>query len=216
MALNPTGSLWFQNTQKCQPALSYPLQAAPHKNMTNVSPLRAILILVACVAFIAAMPGSAPAQKSSKAGPDIDKTVVVTVFTSSECPFCENVKELVDDLKTTLPIKIEMFDINQPADYDLFSKIEATHKGEKFAVPLIIVGDTVLMGQSQIFSKLEDTIRKAEINGTSRIGSKPNHKKIAADEEPSGHGAKSNKHQSASNKMKIINDDTKADPSPSN
>jgi glutaredoxin len=183
--------------------------------MTNASRLKAILILVASVAFIAGTLGSALAQKSSKAAPDIDKTVVVTVFTSSECPFCENVKELVDDLKTTLPIKIEMFDINQPADYDLFSKIEATHKGEKFAVPLIIVGDTVLMGQSQIFSKLEDTIRKAEINGT-KVDSKPNHKKIAADEAPSGHGAQSNKRQLESNKMKIINDDAKADPSPSN
>ena len=184
--------------------------------MTNASHLKAILILVACLAFIAGTVGSAPAQKSSKAAPDIDKTVVVTVFTSSECPFCENVKELVDDLKTTLPIKIEMFDINQPADYDLFSKIEATHKGERFAVPLIIVGDTVLMGQSQIFSKLEDTIRKAEINGTSKIGTKPNHKKIAADEAPSGHAAQSNKRQLESNKMTIINDDTKTDPALSN
>jgi glutaredoxin len=183
--------------------------------MTNASRLKTILILVACLAFIAGTVGSAPAQKSSKAAPDIDKTVVVTVFTSSECPFCENVKELVDDLKTTLPIKIEMFDINQPADYDLFSKIEATHKGERFAVPLIIVGDTVLMGQSQIFNKLEDTIKKAEINGT-KVDSKPNHKKIAADEAPSGHGAQSNKRQSESNKMKIINDDTKADAAPSN
>jgi glutaredoxin len=184
--------------------------------MTNASHLRAILILAVCVAFLAVTFGSAPAQKSSKAGPEMDKTVVVTVFTSSECPFCENVKELVDDLKTTLPIKIEMFDINRPADYDLFSKIEATHKGERFAVPLVIVGDTVLMGQSQIFGKLEDTIRKAEVNGTSRVGTKLNHKKIAADEAPSGHGAQSNKLQSESSKMKIINDDPKADPSSSN
>ena len=183
--------------------------------MTKASLTRTILILVTFVGFIVVTIGSVSAQTSLKAKPDIDKTVVVTVFTSSECPFCENVKELVDDLKTTLPIKIEMFDINQPADYDLFSKIEATHKGERFAVPLVIVGNTVLMGQSQIFNKLEDTIKKAEINET-RVDKQPNHKKIAADEVPSDHGSPLKKHPLESHKMKIINDDTKPDPALSN
>ena len=179
--------------------------------MTKASLTRTILISITFVGFIVVTVDSVSAQTSLKAKPDIDKTVVVTVFTSSECPFCENVKELVDDLKTTLPIKIEMFDINEPADYDLFSKIEATHKGERFAVPLVIVGNTVLIGQSQIFSKLEDTIKKAEINGT-KVDSKPNHKKIAADEVPSDHRSPSKKHPLETHKMKIINDDSKPDP----
>jgi thiol-disulfide isomerase/thioredoxin len=160
------------------------------------------------------------AQASPESNSDSDKTIVVTFFESSECPFCENVKELVDDLKTQLPIKTKIFDINRPDDYDLFCKIEATHSPMKFAVPLVIVGDIVLMGQSEIFSKLEDTIKRLQVSNSSNSrdlrpehpeNSKVTNKKrshgITEDPKLEYPVPPSAQQEQNSHKIKIVNDD---------
>ena len=126
---------------------------SPHKYFKTSTALMNCFIL--CFWLLGSLEAQALAENPSEPA----QIIVVTVFTSSECPYCENVKELLDDLKTQIPIKTEIFDINKPNDYDLYLKIEATHKNARFAVPLVIVGDKVLIGQSEIFGKLETTIK---------------------------------------------------------
>lgn len=161
-------------------------------------------IILSCLLFNVGF-----AQASSESNSDSDNTIVVTFFESSDCPFCENVKELVDDLKTQLPIKTKIFDINRPDDYDLFSKIEATRSPMKFAVPLVIVGDTVLMGQSEIFSKLEDTIKRLQASNleNSKAPSKKNPPKITGDPKRDQPVPVSAQQEQTSHKIKIMNDD---------
>ncbi|MFH0958970.1 MAG: glutaredoxin domain-containing protein [Pseudomonadota bacterium] len=144
--------------------------------------------------------------------------IAVTFFTSSECPFCDNIKELLEDLKTRFPIRTDVFDINEPYGYDLFSKIGSVHKEKKVAVPLVIVGKEIMVGQSEIFGKIEKTIRLrqtskehipsvrelAKENSRSAFSDKAERQKVGAEPNHS----KNSKDQKATNshKIKIISD----------
>ncbi|MDA8405387.1 MAG: hypothetical protein M0T73_00795 [Deltaproteobacteria bacterium] len=171
---------------------------------------------ILCFWLMGSLENQALAESSSEPA----KTVVVTVFTSSECPYCENVKELLDDLKTQIPIKTEIFDINKPNDYDLYLKIEATHKNARFAVPLVIVGDKILIGQSEIFAKLEAIVKAfqasqqknslfgmAEDSGSSKKVQKKNHHKVAGGSKKEDETPVPSQHETGSQRIKIINDD---------
>ncbi len=120
---------------------------------------RIVPALIGLLMMICFYPFSGLAQDLPPKDSKPEKIIVVTLFTSSDCPFCDHVKELLEDLKTTFPIKTDVFDINQPADYDLFSKVGSLYKHKNFAVPLVIVGNEVMVGQSEIFGGIEKTIR---------------------------------------------------------
>jgi len=189
--------------------------------MSRPKYLKAVFIIINCIVLNFSVFSSLHAETSIETDPGTTaQSIVVTLFTSSECPFCDNVKELVEDLKTQLPIKTELFDINKPNDFDLYCKIEATHKKAKFAVPLVIVGETVLIGQSEIFAKLESTIKSLEASGqtnpltdktgdieNSKTSHKKNHHKIAAGSKKEHMVEQATQHEIESGKIKIINDD---------
>ncbi|MCL5122953.1 MAG: glutaredoxin [Deltaproteobacteria bacterium] len=188
--------------------------------MTSLNYLKAALALVnLCVVSFCLIE---PLQAQTPNGVDQEsvQTVVVTLFTSSHCPYCENVKELVDDLKTEFSIKTEIFDINKPSDYDLYCKIEATHRNTKFAVPLVIVGDNVLIGQSEIFANLEKTVRslqnsgqtdplavKTEPAGNLKTHHKEMHHQVKTSSKKEHDSQPKNEKHTRLNKIKIITDD---------
>ena len=120
---------------------------------------RILPALIGLVMMIFLYPFSGLAQNLPPKGSKPEKIIVVTLFTSSDCPVCDRVKVLLEDFKTTFPIKIDVFDINQPDDYDLFLKIGSLYKHKHFAVPLVIVGNEVMVGQSEIFGGIEKTVR---------------------------------------------------------
>lgn len=187
---------------------------SPHKYFKTSTALMNCFIL--CFWLLGSLEAQALAENPSEPA----QIIVVTVFTSSECPYCENVKELLDDLKTQFPIKTEIFDINKPNDYDLYLKIEATHKNARFAVPLVIVGDKVLIGQSEIFGKLETTIKAlqasrqtnplfgmADSSENSKKVQKKNHHKVAGGSKKENETSTPSQHETNSQRIKIINDD---------
>ncbi|MGC8605814.1 MAG: glutaredoxin domain-containing protein [Desulfomonilaceae bacterium] len=173
-----------------------------------------IFILCLCVS------NRIQAQSSALVDSESDQTVVVTIFTSSQCPYCENVKELLDDLKTEFPIKTKIFDINNPHDYDLYCKIQATHKNLKFAIPLAIVGDSVFIGQSEIYANLEKAVKSLKASGEmnplnsknvtnekSNSVHRPNHHEASVDSQRKHEHQTANAQRRQTHKMKIINDD---------
>lgn len=128
--------------------------------------LKFIFAILFCVVMICFHWPEVFAQTEKTRDSNSDKIIVVTFFTSSDCPFCDTVKEFLEDLKTRFAIETIVHDINNADDYDLFSKIEASRKDTNLGVPLVIVGDEFMVGRSAIFQKIEDTIRGLKTSTT--------------------------------------------------
>ena len=109
-----------------------------------------LAVALLCVGRAAAAPAKAKAVK---------KTVGIVFFAAHDCPRCESVKDLMKVLKVRYPLRVKDFDVDKEADYSLFKRIEAIHSADKFAVPLVMVGESILMGEEEITGKLEKTVR---------------------------------------------------------
>ncbi len=90
-------------------------------------------------------------------------------FSSQDCPMCRNVKHLLADLRKSYRFRFKQFDIDNPSDYKLFERLESIHSTGSFSVPLILIGNSVLMGERQIARKLEGTIRSLARSGGSPL-----------------------------------------------
>ncbi len=92
--------------------------------------------------------------------------VWIVFFSSAGCPRCSGVMRLIATLAEQYPVRLKAYDIDNPADYELFHTLESIHSDREFAVPLVIVGDRILMGQTEIERKLERiTARLARSGG---------------------------------------------------
>lgn len=108
-----------------------------------------------------------PAEAAQTNGKASKHPVAIVFFAAHDCPRCENVKDLVKVLKARYALKVKNFDIEKDADYALFKRVEAIHASDKFAVPLILVGESILMGEDEITGKLEKTVRRLARSGGS-------------------------------------------------
>ncbi len=86
--------------------------------------------------------------------------VCLVFFFSRDCPHCERVLDLIEAVKKDFPVKVKKYDIDGKADYELFMKLEKIHSEGKFSVPLVILGDSILIGEHDIITNLEPTVRK--------------------------------------------------------
>jgi thiol-disulfide isomerase/thioredoxin len=166
MVINSKRGLRLQNSQERQQVLPYSGQIDSNKVMNRNVQSKFILAVLFCVIIICFHWPEVIAQTDKTRESNPDKIIVVTFFTSSDCPFCDTVKEFLEDLKTRFAIETIVHDINNPDDYDLFSKIEASRKDANLGVPLVIVGDEFMVGRSTIFQKIEDTIRVLKTSTT--------------------------------------------------
>jgi len=94
-------------------------------------------------------------------------TVGIVLFAAHDCPKCESAKDLMKVLKARYTLRVRDFDVDKEADYALFKRVEAIHATDKFAVPLIMVGETILIGEDEITGKLEKTVRDLTRSGGS-------------------------------------------------
>ena len=94
-----------------------------------------------------------------------DKSVWLVFFSSKDCGRCGHVKDLIDALSGEYPLKVKTFDISRPDDYALFGRVEAIHARKKFAVPLVLVGDSILIGEKRITARLEKTVSRLTRGG---------------------------------------------------
>jgi len=86
-------------------------------------------------------------------------TIWIVFFNSRDCPQCESAKTLIDALKKSHnSIRVKSFDVEDERNYSLFKKIEGIHGREKFSVPLVIVGEHILIGPEAIEKRLEPIV----------------------------------------------------------
>ena len=87
-------------------------------------------------------------------------SVWVVFFASRDCPHCESPRDLIRNLQKKYPIRVKRFDIDRPDDYALFHKLENIHSENRFGVPLILVGDSIIQGEEKIIRTIEETVRE--------------------------------------------------------
>ena len=123
-----------------------------------------LLVSALWLSFGLAGPVKPPRTASDKPG-----KVWVVVFSSPECPHCEKAMELIERLKRKYPIRTKVFDIDSDHDYQIYKRLEAIHARNGFAVPLVMVGESMLMGEKDISRKLEKIVKKLARSGGSRL-----------------------------------------------
>ncbi len=84
-------------------------------------------------------------------------------FYSKTCPHCETVlKEVLTPLQTTYGdrFEVKMLELGVPANYELLARAEASLpvSGEKQAIPVLVIGDQVLAGETEIRQRLADLV----------------------------------------------------------
>ncbi len=94
-------------------------------------------------------------------------TIGIVFFAEHDCPHCESVEDLLQVLKIKYPLRIKKFDVEKEADYKLLKRIESIHSAEKLSVPVILVGESIIMGEDEINAKLEKTVRALARSGGS-------------------------------------------------
>jgi len=92
-------------------------------------------------------------------------TVWLVFFSSRNCPKCATVKQLIRSMRKEYPLKVRLFDIGKQPDYELMERLEAIHSANKFSVPLVLVGDEILMGEDDITAHLEQTVSRLADTG---------------------------------------------------
>jgi thiol-disulfide isomerase/thioredoxin len=125
-----------------------------------------LLTAVIAIVYVFAISGLAEGRQRSKAKA---RTVWLVFFLASDCERCEHVKTFIDALKAKYPIRIKAFDVDRRPNYELMERLQAIHSKHEFAVPLVMVGETILMGEKEISAKLESTVRKLARSGGARV-----------------------------------------------
>lgn len=103
--------------------------------------------------------------ESSASGASKRKPVWVVFFYSKGCPNCEPVGEFLDVLKKSYPVRLKSFDIDNPEHYGLYQRLEEIHARGAFAVPLVMVGESILIGEREISTRLEKIVRNLSRSG---------------------------------------------------
>jgi glutaredoxin len=99
------------------------------------------------------------------AAPASRPTVWVLIFYSPDCAQCEAISDVITILRTESNVRTRSFNIELDGDYALFKALEALHASEPFAVPLLIIGEHILIGGEQIRQKLHPILESYRITG---------------------------------------------------
>ena len=122
----------------------------------NTVTLLAILLLL-----LALLPSAGAENGTSLSGISIDETPVpdVLFFYGETCPHCENVRPVIEDITKRYPeVTIRSLEVYQNAtNRDLFLQITASHNTTA-GVPALLVGDTLLLGETEIRNDAEQKI----------------------------------------------------------
>lgn len=126
------------------------------------------VVLISVVILLEVLLSSAHGDKSGtrKIASEKKLSVVRMVFFASpECERCTAVKQFIAGLKDTYPLSVKHFNIDRASDRAVFRSLEAIHAPGKFAVPLVLVGETILAGEDRITSELEPLVRRLARSG---------------------------------------------------
>jgi thiol-disulfide isomerase/thioredoxin len=109
---------------------------------------------------------SNPGLVHARAKPVHKKSPVwIAFFGSPECEKCASAKEVIKAVKEAYPLRVKSFNIDRSGDRATYRSLEAIHAPGKFAVPLILIDDTIIMGDEQIERDLEPLVKKLSRKG---------------------------------------------------
>jgi glutaredoxin len=108
-------------------------------------------------------------RNSPKSSSDKPDTVWAVIFSSSDCANCEKAKKLVANLKKKYPVRTKNFNIDRDKDRAVYKRLEAIHARNRFSVPVVLVGESVLVGEKEISGKLEKTVKELAGSGGSQL-----------------------------------------------
>ncbi len=91
--------------------------------------------------------------------------VKALLFYSKDCKSCMNVKPLIKYVNSWPKVKFKFLDIDKVDNYRLFSRMEDIHGDRAFTTPLIMVGDSILIGERDIKDNLEKIVMRLSKNG---------------------------------------------------
>jgi hypothetical protein len=103
----------------------------------------------------------------SSSGEKRKNTVTMIFFFSRDCPKCETIKDLIEILQVRYPLRVRRFDISKEADYAIFKAVESIHGTGNFGVPLVMLGESILVGEQEIADKLEKSVKALATAGGS-------------------------------------------------
>ncbi len=99
------------------------------------------------------------------AAPATGPTVWVVLFYSPDCPQCEAISDVVTMLRMEPNVRTRRVNIEKDTNYALYKALEGLHGSEPFAVPLLIVGEHILIGGEQIRNKLHRILESYRSTG---------------------------------------------------
>lgn len=119
-------------------------------------------LYVAIIILSALIVHGGNAASSDKQGKRI---VWIVFFSSHDCPKCESVKDLIEILKVRYPVRVRQFDISRESDYAVYKRMESIHAAGNFGVPLVMLGESILIGEQEILDKLEKKVQELKAEG---------------------------------------------------
>ncbi|MGC8906542.1 MAG: glutaredoxin family protein [Desulfomonilaceae bacterium] len=91
-------------------------------------------------------------------GADAARSIQLEFFWAKDCPHCEAVRDLVQMIQMNYKIKVKDVDVETQKGYEEFVRVGKRFRKDPPAVPLIVLGGQVLMGEAEIKANLEQKI----------------------------------------------------------
>ena len=132
------------------------------------SPFRLCLGSIILAMLVALCSGSTAAAAAGGAKKR-QGAVWVVFFSEKGCGHCTKVDDQLRSLEKKYPVRVRRFSIDRPEDYALFTSLEAIHSDDKLAVPLVMLGESILVGEGRIGRNLEKTVRRLARSGGSGL-----------------------------------------------
>ena len=123
----------------------------------------AVLALALCIMLVIAGDEAPGADEKG------DGQVGIVFFGAKGCPSCEHVRDLLSALGDQYPLDLRTFDTGKAEDNALLDRLEQIHARDKFSVPLVMLDDSILMGEREIDDKLEPMVRRLVAAGGSAL-----------------------------------------------
>lgn len=123
----------------------------------------------AAVAMLVLTLAAVPGRTAPPAAREPRGTVWIVYFSSRDCPFCTGVARLLRGLAKKYPIAVKKFNVDKPQDAALLERIEAVHAAGRLSVPVVMLDETILMGEEQITARLESAVRACAAAGGSAL-----------------------------------------------
>ncbi len=115
-----------------------------------------------------ALAASEPRQ-SQKAVSEKKGAVWAVFFFTNDCPHCTKTRNLIEKLKKKHTVRIKSFNIDNDKDYAIYRRLESIHARGAFSVPLVMVGESLLIGEKQISDNLEKIVKKLARSGGAKM-----------------------------------------------